>query len=1075
MASEVEESPFDVVYEKYELINKTFTKARSYLISQLKKCFLTDLDDLNFTELIESVGEIESVEYYNSNNIKPLNPPTIDTTNLTTYNETLYFRIRYYMRLLAYYLALKGVPTDKIADQHDLIGLISLIELINVKLPTIMTVQEITEEYYFGLNISLDYILKDIYGGDVKDGEIIIESENIVYDSIDAAQPISFTPLKISEKNNGIYQPITFTFTYMGSDKYRSYPPINREIIIKPAKIVLDVFISNINAQSRYYGDSTTGYIDDVWSINVRTYNYKGEVLPNIPFLLSIEDGEAITIDYDNSYANLSLLNSTTDISGVTDENGNCVINCVINQIGQQSINIQTTYENTDLMTNTEKEHNLTTYYNPLCQNQKDYIDYLGKASYDYELILRNKNTGELYDNSFDNQKVSIYLNNQFLKYITINNGRALLSLSSEIELANLTAGDHTILWEFNNDKRKTALTLFSNFILPKQDKFFLTDTPDIYYTPLYTETYDTEDWSPIIRKKAVVGLFYYDEDGELEEHIDSPLELYTDSNGILHGLKTYIEPHRYALSLTTGSDNLNETLYPYFYEIAKPFQIYFDEDNSNKKEKAVFNIKIYDKEHYQIGQHTNYISFNKDFTGLYSITENEYDEYYDINLTIPAREETIGTNILTVTVNEYSENTNFKLSDKIFELLTNTTNIGEQQIQIKCYDDSIEDISIESEYIDMNSYEKDNGIFTIDATFIKAGYINFEINSEEDSESFVIIVNKGNLEPSIIIEKYTPYTEEVIDADTQQTVILHKNYVEEVNECQYDEIDNIHIQLLIEDLYDDIDITYEFNEYSETYTYNGQDKYFTIPDVKPGEYTVSFSYYSNSNSNYNSFSVSTNFTILKSNPTHQISEQFTAFKDINFFIYQPDFTEQNTEPLIALNDDYLSSSQSNGVWNFVGYCLATGWSNTGTWECDFDVEGDIRYVDFHILCALSPSNKVTYLIGGWEGPIATNPPGTYTRDNDSVLHLLPKKLGWNEETETITTTSTFQQCHINIKKTSPTTLIVTKTNGEYNNGSVVYEWENLSNYPKLTIGARHHGIRMGTIKIQNLVVRGVY
>ena len=68
----------------------------------------------------------------------------------------------------------------------------------------------------------------------------------------------------------------------------------------------------------------------------------------------------------------------------------------------------------------------------------------------------------------------------------------------------------------------------------------------------------------------------------------------------------------------------------------------------------------------------------------------------------------------------------------------------------------------------------------------------------------------------------------------------------------------------------------------------------------------------------------------------------------------------------------------------------------------------------------------------------------------------------------------------INMKKTSPTTLIITKTGGQYNNGSVTYEWQNLSNYPRLTIGTgANEGISMnglnGTVTIQNFIVRGVY
>ena len=1091
-------SSYEDVELNYQSIKESFEVLRRYLIKQLNKCFITGIDNYNFTELIEAVGEIQSVEYYNSNNIKPTQKPAIDTTNLTTYNETLFFRIRYYMRLLAYFLCLKGVPTDKIADQHDLAGLISLIDFIDVKLPTTMTVQEITEEYYFGLNILLDYTLVDIYGEDVKDGEITIEADGILYDSIEVGQPISFTPLRISEKVNGVYEPITVTITYIGSDKYQSYPPITRDIIVKPAKITLDIFMYNINTQSQYYNSSVVGYSNDTWNMMIKTYNYKGEILPDIPFTISITEDSEI----DNSVDGDIFLNSDTSIDDVTDENGVWSQDFIINQIGEKSINITTTYEDTDLISNVEVIKKVYIYYCPLYLEQKNYIDYVGKNQYQYKVIIRDVYTGVLYSNSLNGQKASIFLDEvQLSNNINIVNGQAIYTFSS------IDVGEHKIRWEINGNQTTNNVKIYSNFILPNKNKFFLSDTPDFYYTPLYTATYQTEDWSPIIRKKAIAWVYYYGENVEEgateveyseEENYDEPSnhyeliliddtskEMYTDSKGILHDFKEYPEyivPRKYAVKLKTSSDNLNEEFIDFFeYEIAKPFDIFFDEEQSNKKEKAVFNIKVYDKEHYQIGQHTNYISFNKNFTGLYSINESENDEYYNINIIIPMREETIGTNTLTVTINNYTENANFKLTDKIFRLLTNNVDIGDQQIQIQCYDDDIEDITIDNEYIIVNEYTKTNGIFTIDATFIKAGNIDFIISSEEDNESFTITVNKGDITPTILIEQYIPYTEEVFDEETQTNIIVDKNYVNEVDECYYDDINTIHIQLIMEPIYENIEITYEFGSYTESYMSNDENIYFTVPNVTPGEYNVSFTYYSNSNSSYNSFSVNKTFTILKAIPTHEITEKYTTFKDTNFFVYHPQFTAENPAD-ITMFERYPHggySTQKNGIWTVAQYYLTDGWYNTGTWECDFDLktEGNasLRYTGIGYLIALSPTTPAKKrgggqysILGGWEGVVDNDPPGSYTRTGADTLTIA----NGSPRYETVIR----NWVHFNIKKTSPTTLIITKTNDVANNGTVIYEWQELSNYEKFTFGVwNNEGFLLCKMQIKDFIVRGVH
>lgn len=872
---------FQSIFQAIELTETNIKKLRYYLISQLNKCNITDVDDYTFKELIDAVGDIDAPEVDNSNNTKPLNEPSVtEDNNILDYLKNLYQRIRYYMRLLAHYLVLKSVPTYKVAEEDTLMGLISLIDLIPVRIPSTFIIQPITEEYYFGSKIELDYTLKDIHGNDITEGEITIESDGIVYDSITAGETISFIPIRTSEYVNGEYEPITFTITYHGTAQYSECEPINKEIIVLPSKIVFDLFVSDMNAQSFYYGNTEYGYENDVWNIVVKTYNFKGAVLTNVPFSLSISDIEAsIPSDYIPDEETLTLLKNQP-ITGVTDDTGTCVIECLIGQVGKQLITVETTYENSNALTNTEKEHAVTVYFNPLYQTQKEYIDYQGRLQYEFELIIRNIYTGTHYDTTYDGYAVNVFIDERPLAPVMISDGRAMIKISS------LPTGTSTLLWDLRGNQRKTKITIFSNFILPNKDLFYLSDTPDIYYAPLYSATYGTEEWSPKRNKKVVATITYYDDDSNDIHVIGENISLYTNNEGILHAIKEYTDLHTYTVTLSSKSDNLKENNVSYTYKIAKPFSITLNKETYNKTQKIEYDIKIYDMEHFAHGDYSC-ISFDKNIKSLCTITDTLEDGYYNVHLIVPARTETYGNRTLTVTVNGYSESNDFILVEKSFDVLTSSVELGNDEIRLKCYDDSIQDITIESDDIVVNSITKQGDIFIIDATFYKSGDIPFIINAENDIEPHTIHVNKRTITPDIIIEKVTPHgtTHTEIDANGHE-IEVPSDLIEEVIECYYRERGNIQISLLISDpLYHNITVTYSLIKdgttyYTENCTFPTNDeKVFTIPSsMKPGNYTIKFIYTTNNASSYNSFTATKSFTILKEPPTHAIVDKYSVY-----------------------------------------------------------------------------------------------------------------------------------------------------------------------------------------------------
>ena len=1066
MTSLDEDNHYNDVLNNYKAIKKSLQQLRTYLIYQLNKCYVTGVDDYNFTELIEAVGNIKAKEYYNSNNVKPESKPAIDNTNLTTYNKTLYFRIRYYMRLLAYYLVFKGIPAIKVAQQKDLKGLISLIGLINVKKSSTLSIQNITQEYYYGTAIALDYTLVDINGDNIQEGEITIESNGVVYDSIEAGSQLRFVPINISPKNNGIYTPIIFTFKYRGTDNYDESVTVSKSIIIKPAKAIIDVVATNINEESKYYLNNSTGYETDDWRFDISVSNFEG-ALEDVPI--------SIVIDGDT-------------IDDVTDEGGNYTFVQKITTIGNQTITVSTTYENTDYIMNETVDYQVIIKYNPLYQEINTYEDYLGKSQYQYILKIKNEDTGTLYDDTlFSNKNITMSLDGQILGTTAISNGIATYNIS----LTQITTGEHILYWNIDGNQTKTFITIYSNFIIPSQKKYYVDNTPDIIYAPLNTKTYGTNQWIPIANKNVNAILEYtkilnVDTDEQTgEEIVESTtitenITLTTNNQGILTGIKNYTDIGKYKITLTSASDNLSETTVPYEYEEAEPYVINITQYSKREPFALEATVTVYDETFLDITSTLTNNNLTLSGVKRQSDNQNELIFYYGNN----SIQE--GSYTLNFIKNNQIINNNFTFSfiANPLVLLTQSTSIGTHTIELLCNDASIEEINFESDYITANTITKEENKFIIDATFIKAGNIAFTIYTENEEIPFIIAVNKGTLNPSILIEKITPngQTQTIYNPDTGQEEIITTNLIEEVTQCYYDEVDKINISLILDEpLIDSINVAYSFNNQNiETYTFTTEEnnKTFLIPNnTIPGVYNLSFTYTAGNNSSYNSFQLTDTFTILKNTPTHTITDEYTAFKDMQFFIYEPEFSEENPETLISNNNILLATTQVGGIWTSVGYYLADGWVNTGLWECDFDMKlNRLHYINIQLLCALEPTFKA--LFRGWEGPLATTPIDSHVvRDNDDNLTLAP--YGTVTATDSRYYSYSTPWVHINIKKSSPTTLTITKTGDVTHNGSVTYEWQELSNYPRVTIGSKGNDDGdqriIGKMSIKNFIVRGVY
>lgn len=1125
-------------------INQKLNQLRNLLVTKLHNCYIEKETTDSFTELIEAVGDIRAVEVSNKNNIRPTNMPEIDDTNLSTFHITLYARIRYYMKLLGYFLVLKGVPRYEVNAQTDLKGLIELIDMIDVIKPSFLTLGHIDEIQYFGTNIEVPYILKDIDGLDIQEGDITIkDSAGTVYDSIEVGGAIVITPLDISPKINDEYQYETFTVIYNGTDKYTKSTPQTFRVKILPAQLRLILTITNMSTDSRYYNSTTTGYENDEWTISIKTLNHQNQPLAEIPFNLSI-DNELILEDEE------------------TDNNGYYVLNHqIIDEAGNHTIRCTTIYADTDRISNASIDYTVQIKYNILKQTIKNYTDYTGKNSYRYEVELIDEETGQR-TNQYDGQIIKIFLyeeysdnthNGEQIGTTTITNGKAIYTFNS------LSVGDKILTWlfEYNNFsvRATTNLHILSNFIFPEKQSYFLNTTPTIIYAPEgvksanntvtgtleyttydevivgynteqiligyetettepvfegYEQTYNeqTGQWENILDEHGdPIPIYSIPEEIEVLDENGNPIPIYetqstpitelreisdtenitltTNANGELDTISNYKNIGFYNLILHS-SNELNETCI-WTYELKKPFDI--ETINYNKKELIQYKITLYDSEditNYNINSNmSSYITDNSGTASLpeYNINLSKVTTYTDENnntqsytyptyiLTINKTNNLVKNNTIVFTCNEYQESFTFKFINQVFTLLTNSVTLGHDTMEIRCNDDNVTSIDIYSPHIEVNNITYENNIFIIDATFTNGGNISFNaIDDSLSEETLSIQVNKINLEPYLEALVYAPYAE---DPNTDD------------NQIAYVDVDKIAVSFNINtELYSNLSITYKITQgnnqlHTQSFTYNMDESEnnftLTVPNLTSGQYQLEFIF--TGDNNYYAFDKITNFEIFKATPTHEIINQYTSFKGHRFFIYQPEFSEENPETLISNNNILLTTTQAGGTWTSVGYYLADGWVNTGLWECDFDMKlNRLHYINIQLLCALEPTFKA--LFRGWEGPLATTPIDSHVvRDNDDNLTLAP--YGTVTATDSRYYNYSTPWVHINIKKSSPTTLTITKTGDVAHNGSVTYEWQELSNYPRVTIGSKGNddGDRriIGKMSIKNFIVRGVY
>lgn len=904
------------LYDDYKTIYENFQLLGYFLIQKLRICEINETSNKSFDQLIERVADIRAVPHINRYNAPPGEKPDliIDQT-LSDFNISLAKRVRYYENFLAYHLVLKGVSRVEVNKCKTLAELINLIDTINIiKNSTLsLTTATFSNNQYtlpndsYGHIITIPYILHDNDNNNINEGNITLKCNGVLYSSITAGETLNFMPPSISPKENGEYQPYTLEIEYHGTNQYASYGPIYANIIIHPSSIHLDIDIVNITNHSKYTNSPDTGSENDKWRIQVTTTS-NNNILPNIPINVTA--------------------NNTNIKSFITNEDGTYIFEHTFSQANNYLLKFISNYSNTEELINTTEEYTILIKYNLLYQASDTYTQYAGQT-YSYSIEIHDEDTNEI-TNAYDGTNI-ICVDGDDNIPITIVNGTA--TYNKEI----LSADEYTLQWILNDNNSSTStntnIIILSNFILPDEISFFLNNTPDIYYTPLGNETINKKvdvTISSIVlnieqTELVINGEIQYqkdendeyvlDENGDkipimTEEVTESVIEeiheyYYTNAIGKLHNFNELLSPGKYDVILTTASDNLNETVH-YTYELKRPLML--DLVDYRKTSYATYELTIYDIDNADSITYTM-TNNNNDISNLWSITtlSNDNAGYITKMLTLTLQNDSIGLNLLQATLNDYTTEASFQLFDNIFALLTPSVEVDESQIQIICYDESIEDIQIngiESSYIELIIDDNNQRIFYVDIFTDTVGTINFTVIGDNEEEGVLTLtVTKKDIS-DFINANISIFTEdndeEIEESNDEETDIL------EFTTLDMDKvIVNFNIAI---NIYKNLNISYYYQQKNhaqvlyDTFTYDTNDNITTSNNedtlsfptsIVADEYNIIF--ISNGNSNYYPFTKTIPIHILKATPTLDINI-YSVYDNNDYGILTLNATSSTTE-----------------------------------------------------------------------------------------------------------------------------------------------------------------------------------
>lgn len=235
----------------------------------------------DFKSLIKSIKQIPANEKYYYASTEPEDDAVlafndIENVSYGEYNLWLAEKINFYMRLMGYYLALKGVPIDAINNALTLEERIDLIDQID-RLFLVVFAVDVPSKNYFEEYIDINYDIVDINTNEkVEDGiiDVYYGEDNVI--KINVGEPLRFKPINTGE--NGFQ---TYQFVFSKSNKY------------KATRVTKKIKVININTIDRVFLDSDKDIYLNEYNDYILPFDYiTGDTSETVNILIGIEDME---------------------------------------------------------------------------------------------------------------------------------------------------------------------------------------------------------------------------------------------------------------------------------------------------------------------------------------------------------------------------------------------------------------------------------------------------------------------------------------------------------------------------------------------------------------------------------------------------------------------------------------------------------------------------------------------------------------------------------------------------------------------------------------------------------------
>ncbi len=206
---------------------------------------------ISFLSLVEHVGKIPARErQYRGYSLPEYDVVVPDIANIirydgdisqTEYNYYLANEINFYMRLIGYHLATKGVPLNLINNAKTLNERIDLIDRID-RLHLVEFYVYLPTKGYIDENITVQYDIISLSGEQVTDGTIMVyystTNNDIMIKRINVGEPLKFKPFKM-----GLNQ--TYIFTFSGTDTYKATRVHKSMSVVDKTSIESVFYLSN--------------------------------------------------------------------------------------------------------------------------------------------------------------------------------------------------------------------------------------------------------------------------------------------------------------------------------------------------------------------------------------------------------------------------------------------------------------------------------------------------------------------------------------------------------------------------------------------------------------------------------------------------------------------------------------------------------------------------------------------------------------------------------------------------------------------------------------------------------------